>query len=45
VVAFNSLTVAICLSPCFLKVKGRIAARAPPQQASRGAGAADVAAF
>ena len=26
-VAFNSLTVAISLSPCFLKVKGRIAAR------------------
>jgi hypothetical protein len=37
--------VAIVVSPCFQKVKGRSAARFPPQQASRGAGAADVAAF
>src|SRR5579872_603903 len=45
-VAFNSLTVAIALSPCFLKVKGRDPRPVyTSQQASRGAGAANVAAF
>src|SRR5258708_28990759 len=37
-VAFNSLTLAICLSPCFLKVKGRIAARSHSAAGLQGCG-------
>jgi hypothetical protein len=37
-VAFNSLTVAIVVSPCFLKVKGRIAAHGRPTASLQGCG-------